>query len=69
MSLLISRLGANMAKTETRATCKTCGGGLTFHDSRHVEDVTWAHNDKNLSETAGHAADPDTATIETVEVN
>jgi hypothetical protein len=58
-----------MAKTETRATCKTCGGGLTFHDSRHAGEVTWAHNDLPLSSTAGHEADPDPASIETIEVN
>ncbi len=54
-------------KTETRTRCKACGGGLTFHDSR--TDAYWAHNDKNLSETAGHEADPDPAATETVEVN
>jgi hypothetical protein len=58
-----------MAKTETHATCRVCKGGLIFHDSRHVEDVIWSHSDKPLSETAGHDADPDPASIEVIEVN
>lgn len=55
------------SKAETRTRCKACGGGLTFHATR--TDAYWAHNDKTLSETAGHVADPDKATIETIEVN
>lgn len=55
-------------RTEKRAMCKTCRGGLTFHDSRHEDEFVWAHNDRPLSETAGHVADPDPATTEYIEV-
>jgi hypothetical protein len=54
---------------EKRTQCRTCKGGLIYHDSRSENDDFWAHFDRPLSETAGHNADPDPALVEYVEVS
>jgi hypothetical protein len=55
-----------MTTKKTVTTCLVCRGELLLYEDQN--DVFWAHTDKVLAETAGHAATPDPADIETIEV-